>query len=139
MLISRYEVLSALALPVGLALTLNAPPAAESSHETLLPAPYQAEVSFKDDVAPIFDEFCIECHGSEAEADVIIEAGLRLTSYENLMKGSEFGSVVEPGDADGSMLMVLIEDGDMPEDGDPLTKEQIETIRTWIAEGAKNN
>jgi hypothetical protein len=47
--------------------------------------------------------------------------------------------VVEASNADDSILLQLIEDGDMPEEGDPLSPEDISTIRTWIAEGALNN
>ena len=140
MLITRYELLSVIALPLGIGVTLQggagtaAPVAPDHVAARVL------DVSFADDVAPILDANCIQCHGGAPEdGDVVLEASLNLTSYESVMAGSEFGSVVEPGNPDDSMLLVLVEDGDMPEEGDPLSPEDIELIRTWIAEGAKNN
>ena len=34
---------------------------------------------------------------------------------------------------------MMIELGDMPQEGEPLTTEELEVIKTWIAEGAQNN
>lgn len=140
-LITRFELLSVIALPLGIGLTLHggagtASPLA-SGHET---APVVAAVSFADEVAPILNANCIKCHGGPQESGgPVLEAGLNLTSYENVMIGSEFGTVVEAGNADDSILLQLIEDGDMPEEGDKLSDEDIATIRTWITEGAENN
>ena len=139
MLTTRYEILSVIALPLGIGLTLQggvrtASPAAPDDV-----APQVVDVSFSEEVAPILEATCIKCHGGETDGEVVIEAGLNLTSYDAVMAGSEFGSVVEPGNPDDSMLLVLVEDGDMPEEGDALSADQIATIRTWIAEGAKNN
>ena len=60
------------------------------------------------------------------------------------MKGSTDGQVVKPGKPDDSVLYELIslepDDSDiMPPKGDPLTAEQIEIIRKWIAEGARSS
>jgi mono/diheme cytochrome c family protein len=95
-------------------------------------------VSFADDVTPILNENCVKCHGAGGPP-IVLEAGLNLTSYENVMKGSEFGTIVEAGNADDSLLLMMIEEGDMPEEADPLSDEDINTIKMWIAEGAKNN
>ena len=140
MLITRYELLSVIALPLGIGLTLQSGLGTAARRAPVYDAARALEASFADDVAPILDASCIKCHGGEPDGgEVVLEAGLNLTSYESVMVGSEFGSVVEPGNPDDSMLLVLVEDGDMPEEGDPLTPEQIEVIRTWIAEGAENN
>jgi mono/diheme cytochrome c family protein len=104
----------------------------------------QAAVSFANDVMPIFEATCIGCHGAPGDdGEPRKEAYLDLTTYEGLMTGSEYGTVVEPGNADDSVLMDMIVTGDMPsqDDGpvDPLTEEQIDVIRQWINEGAENN
>ena len=99
-----------------------------------------AEASFADDIMPIFRESCTSCHGELDENGFpYTEAGLSLMTYEDMMKGSEFGSVIEPGNPDDSYLLEMVANGDMPDEGDPLSVEQIELIRTWIAEGAENN
>jgi hypothetical protein len=60
-------------------------------------------------------------------------------TYEGLMAGSDYGTVVEAGDPGASLLVEMIESGDMPEEGDPVTAEELELIKTWITEGAPNN
>lgn len=96
--------------------------------------------SFADDIMPIFRESCVSCHGElDEDGFPLVEAGLNLMSYEDLMNGSEFGPVVEPGNPDDSYLLEMVANGDMPDEGDPLSVEQIELIRSWIAAGAQNN
>jgi len=77
---------------------------------------------------------CADCHGAETQ-----EAGLALHTYEAVMKGSEYGTVIEAGDPDGSLLMEMIAAGEMPQDADALSAEQVALIRAWIAAGAANN
>jgi uncharacterized membrane protein len=68
-----------------------------------------------------------------------------LKDYQSLMKGTSFGPVVLPGDALTSVLVMLIEGRadpsiNMPHGGaNPMTKEEIGTIRLWVEQGAKNN
>lgn len=134
----HFNLLSALALPAAIAIAVQGGDAAPAA-TTPLVASTTDQVSYANDVAPIFQKSCVSCHGGMYEGEKRTEYGLDLTSYEGVMAGSENGLVVEPGDPDASYLVDMIASGDMPEEGDPLTPEQIETIRTWIAEGAKNN
>jgi hypothetical protein len=93
-------------------------------------------VSFSREVAVIFAMHCNSCHG---------EAGrLSLRSYEDMMRGGSLGPVVIPGDPDKSLLLEFIdgrrgEARRMPQNGRPLTAAQTETIRRWIAEGARDD
>jgi hypothetical protein len=48
------------------------------------------------------------------------------------------GGWVTPGD-ELSALLFLLEDGRMPKDGPAMKATDIEKVRAWIAEGAKNN
>ncbi len=138
MLITRDELLSVIALPLGIGLSLQGgvgtPPPAALDHVVV----EVADVSFADDVTPILNQNCVECHGAGGPP-IVLEAGLNLTSYENVMKGSEFGTIVEAGNTDDSLLLLMIEEGDMPEEADQLSDEDINTIKMWIAEGAENN
>ena len=129
----RADVIAALAVVAGVGLALQsdvapAPPALDRV------APAHEPVSFSADVMPILEQYCWECHSGDN-----VELGLRLDSYEGLMAGSDYGTVVEAGDPTGSLLVDMIEAGDMPEEGDPVPPEQLEIIKTWIAEGAENN
>lgn len=130
----RTDVIAALAIAAGVGLAVHAGPDAATRVATSTIADTHAAVSFSTEVMPILERRCWECHSEENT-----ELGLRLDSYEGVMAGSDYGTVVEAGDPDGSLLIDMIESGDMPEDGDPVPPEEIEIIKTWIAEGAENN
>lgn len=112
-------------------------PATETETATDIPATEEAatgSVSFANDVYPIFEASCVKCHGVETTKE-----GLDLLTYENLMAGSRNGTVLVPGDAEESLLVQLIVEGEMPNRGPGLTAEQIQIISDWINEGALNN
>ena len=90
-----------------------------------------SDVSFKDEVQPIFAARCVACHGGTN--------GLYLDTYENVMKGSMNGAVVIPGAVYNSRLAYYVYSGYMPFRNTPLTSTEIETILDWIALGAYNN
>jgi mono/diheme cytochrome c family protein len=101
----------------------------------MAPSTQDTTVSFARDIRPILERSCTECHGGGES----VEMGLDLTSYDGLMAGSDEGTVVEPGKPDESYLIDMVKNGDMPEEGNPLTPEEIDIIRKWIAGGALNN
>jgi hypothetical protein len=81
-------------------------------------------------------ERCVRCHGERRS-----EADLRLNRRRHLFRGDEDLWVVVPGRPDDSLLLELVSlapdaSGHMPEEGEPLTTEQIDLLRRWIAEGA---
>lgn len=127
----RADVITALAVAVGVGLAVQAD---ADSPDGVAGFEAHEPVSFSSEVMPILEQYCWECH---AEGNA--ELGLRLDSYEGIMAGSDYGTVVEAGDPTGSLLVDMIESGDMPEEGDPVPPEQLEVIKTWIAEGAENN
>lgn len=98
-------------------------------------------VDFNREVRPILSNRCFFCHGpDEGER----QAGLRLDQRESALQAHDSGEIaIVPGDADASELIVRIASDDeslrMPpaEHGEALTKAEIETLRRWIAEGAK--
>src|SRR5881296_800170 len=93
-------------------------------------------VSFHNDVHPILQRKCQGCH-QPAKAN----GKLVLTSFDHLMKGGEGGAVVEPGKADESPLVDQISGNPpaMPKNSPPLSPKEIEVIKRWIAEGAKDD
>lgn len=100
------------------------------------------QVSFADDVFPIFKGRCIDCHRPGGEG--FQKSGLDLTTYEGLMKGTKFGSMVDPGDPDTSNLVWLLDWRAAPQLRMPHGKKKLSTcdrnaIRSWIRQGAKNN
>lgn len=131
---TRLELLSVAFLPLGLGLAITGAPAPAAERAAAPAARAQEDVSYSTQVAPVFAETCVSCHGPETA-----EASLRLDSYEAVMKGSEYGTVVEAGSPENSLLLDMISAGEMPQDGDALEEEIVELVRDWIAEGANNN
>ena len=103
----------------------------------------EQSVSYSKDVKPVLDQYCIECHQAGGEGTVA--SGFATDSYENLMKGTRNGPMVIAGDAEGSNLIVLMEGRADPSISmphgkqDSVPKQQIQEIRKWIEQGAKNN
>lgn len=100
-------------------------------------------VSFSQDVKPIIDQNCIACH--KPGGDGFEASGFSMVTYEDLMKGTKFGPMVISGDSAGSNMLVLMEGRadpsiSMPHGAmKPVRKSDIETIRRWVDQGAKNN
>ncbi len=93
-----------------------------------------ASVTFAKDIGPIFNASCNNCHGGRST-----KGNFSVNSYAEVMKGGKSGAVIVPGNPDGSKLFRLVtkqEEPYMPKKGDPLTSEQIETLRKWILAGA---
>jgi len=92
---------------------------------------------FAAQINPILDANCVSCHG-ESKA----QAGLRMDSYDLLMKGGKDGPIIVAGSPDKSLLVqrvTLPPDHKlfMPAEGKPpLRLEEIALIRAWIQQGA---
>ena len=93
-----------------------------------LMAPVLAQVDYDSQIQPIFNSKCIQCHGSSA--------GLNLSSYANIMQGSNNGDVIIPYDYANSELWQRINSGQMPPGNNDLTNNQVNLIAQWIDEGA---
>lgn len=93
-------------------------------------------VSFTKDIVPILRANCNGCHKPDKT-----KGDLDLTTYEAILKGGKHGTSLVAGDPDKSLIVESIvgDPPDMPEEGDPLKPEQIELIKTWIAQGAKDD
>jgi hypothetical protein len=100
-------------------------------------------VSYQKDVVPILDKHCKSCHVPGQPGYVV--SGFELGSYDTLMKGTQFGPVVLPGDPLTSVLVMLIEGRVDPSlkmphgDASTPSEDEILTIRRWVEQGAKNN
>jgi len=108
-------------------------------------------VSFSDDIQPILQASCIQCHDEAAEGEAV--SGLSLKTYDDLLQGTRFGQVVVPGSAMSSALYLTVAGKVSPEirmpphneesfasgKGEALSAHQIELIERWIDEGAPDN
>jgi cytochrome c5 len=102
----------------------------------LPPASDKKGVTYAQDIKPIFDRSCIECHGTKRA-----KAKLRLDLHAMALKGGE-SRVIEPGESARSQLVFAVarlSKEAMPPRGKgaPLTAEQVGLIRAWIDQGAK--
>jgi cytochrome c5 len=113
--------------------TAPASPAAETSGVKAAEAA-SSDVSFSQDLLPIFKASCVKCHGGEKTS-----RGLDLKTYDSVLAGSNRGAVVIPGNAADSKLAQLVLNGKMPKRGSKLSPEQVQMIVDWINAGAKNN
>ena len=104
--------------------------------------PQPHKVTYTDDVKPILQKHCFECHVAGQQGAKA--SGLLMDSYASLMKGTSFGPVINPGSPTASSLYILISGKDkltitMPHGKEPLSDNEIETIRVWIENGAVEN
>lgn len=111
----------------------------------------QNEVSFEDDVQPIFEAHCVRCHSGSAEGAKASQ--YIMTDYDGVMSGTKYGQVVVPGSRMSSALYLVVAGKTSPEirmpphndesfaegRGAMLSANMIETIGLWIDQGAKNN
>ena len=96
-----------------------------------------AKVDFAREVQPILAKRCFSCHGPDKA-----EGGLRLNKSESALAELESGAhAIVPGNIEQSVLLERITSTDesdrMPPEGKPLSAEQIDVLKRWIAEGAK--
>ncbi len=97
--------------------------------------PGERKVRFNEHIRPILAEYCLQCHGPDAENR---EGDLRLD-----VEAAAKASSIVPGKPDESELFrrLVTADADlrMPpvDSGKTLTKRQVDLIQQWIREGAK--
>jgi hypothetical protein len=107
------------------------------------PAQAQGEVSYKSDIRPILHDYCLSCHKPGGKG--YEKNGLDMRTYKSLMKGTKFGSVINPGNSFTSIIIQAVEGRvhaaiKMPFGmNGGLAKDKIETLKKWVDQGAKNN
>lgn len=117
-----------------LAFAVDTVPAQKSAKPT-------KKIDFNREVKPILSENCFKCHGPDGK---FIKGDLRLSDEKDAKKDRDGEFAILPGNPKDSLVMrrVLTSDSSIqmppPNSGLPrLTAEQIKTLSTWIAQGAK--
>ena len=101
-------------------------------------------ISFQSDIDPILYKKCQQCHLPPDGAGYV-QTGLNMESYDTLMKGTVFGTVIIAGDSKRSVINKLVEGraGEMMRmphgDAKRLTAEEVEFFKLWVEQGALNN
>lgn len=100
----------------------------------------EAGVDFAREVRPLLAEHCLECHGPDDS-----KGGFALTSFEAAIAELDSGARgIVPGDAASSEMIRRLLSTDPKEQmpppkhraKHPVTPEQIEVLKRWIAQGA---
>ncbi len=91
-------------------------------------------VTFTDDIRPIFERSCWNCHGAASQL-----SELDLRTRETAIAGGARGPALVPGRAEESRMyraVAGLDDPRMPMGGGVLTDVEIAAVRTWIDDGA---
>jgi WD40 repeat protein len=93
-------------------------------------------VSFYRHIRPILQRSCSGCHQPAKRG-----GNLLLTSHEGLKKGGEAGPPFVAGKPDESLVVQYISGAkpEMPKNAEKLKPVQVDLIRRWIAQGAKDD
>lgn len=89
---------------------------------------------FRAGVGQIFERHCVRCHNDDDH-----KGGLSLSTRQALHMGGDNGATIAAGKPADSLLLQYVE-GDqpeMPKNSAPLSREQLKTLRDWIASGAE--
>lgn len=92
------------------------------------------KISFGKDVAPILTKRCVSCHSNNPKA------GLNLSTFAGMKKGGKNGLLLIPGKPNQSLLirrLIAPAAQRMPKGKARLPGGEIQTISSWIAQGAK--
>lgn len=95
-----------------------------------------SEIDYNTQVKPILNEKCISCHGGVKKS-----GGFGLLTREQALSETDNGEpAIIPGHASKSSMIsrLMTEDPElrMPQEADPLSREEIKILRQWINEGA---
>jgi Protein of unknown function (DUF1553)/Protein of unknown function (DUF1549)/Planctomycete cytochrome C len=106
-------------------------------HYARVQRPAAVAVDFSRDIRPIFNQYCVACHGGVRQKSEVSF----IYRDEALGKGSSGRATIVPGRPEASELITRITSADpevrMPYHAPPLQPQQIALLRQWIKEGAK--
>ncbi len=107
----------------------------------VIPEQEATEVSFVNDIQPIFDSNCISCHPSSGNLN--LTSGNSYNQLVNINASGYSAKRVVPNEPENSVLYKKIDGSgtygsNMPLGGS-LSTNQVNLIKQWIAQGAKNN
>ena len=89
---------------------------------------------YRDQIEPLLTRSCLPCHNAKVK-----QGGLDLSTREALLRGSEHGPVVVPGNPNDSQMYKVVAhivEPAMPFKGKKLPDEDVARISSWIKAGA---
>jgi len=100
------------------------------------PAQARAREIFVQQVQPMLQGKCLNCHGDGEE----LEADLDLRSRDAMLRGGKNGTALVPGNALASLIYQSLRRTDdkrmPPRDREQPTPEEVAALKAWIAAGA---
>ncbi|MCG8650674.1 MAG: xanthan lyase, partial [Pirellulales bacterium] len=89
---------------------------------------------FENRIRPVLVKHCYECHSAEADE---VGGSLVLDSSTGMLQGGDSGPVIQPGDAQASILISALryESTEMPPQGQ-LPDRVIKDFERWVSAGA---
>jgi hypothetical protein len=86
------------------------------------PAECDDSVTYESAVAPLANEYCVECHSTS-----LTTASERMNAPKDHNFDTEAGWL-----KDGAHALVAIKAGTMPKEGDPVPDEMVEKLEQWL-------
>ena len=99
------------------------------------------EIDFSRDVLPILSDKCFHCHGPDPKE--ARKGDLRLDDESDAKRDRDGYRVLDsenPGQSELLARITAADEDDLmppPDVGRPLSAEQVETLKLWVAQGAK--
>ena len=101
-----------------------------------LPLPASQPIHFEEDVKPILEASCMNCHGRGKE-----KGGFAIDNRQRFLEGGDSGPGAVPGKSAESLVVELVSglnpETIMPQKGSKLTPEQVGILRRWIDDGVQ--
>jgi hypothetical protein len=88
---------------------------------------------YRDQIQPLLSKNCLPCHNAKVK-----QGGLDLSTRESLLRGSEHGPVVVPGNPNNSQMYKVVAhivEPAMPFKGKKLPDDEVAKISAWIRAG----
>jgi uncharacterized membrane protein len=101
------------------------------SGSSVLASAQDTAVDYHKTIKPLFEKYCLDCHGEEEPEAFRIDLKADAMDY------------ITPGDAeDSQMYEVLVTDDEStlmppPDEENPMSAEEIRLVKDWINQGAK--
>ena len=88
---------------------------------------------FERDIRPILKAHCFHCHGEGEKLKGGVDLRLRRLFAD---KKTDTGIVLSPSHPDQSLMLKLVQSGDMPKGEKKLSAQDVALIQDWISAGA---
>jgi len=97
----------------------------------------EKQISYSEQIKPLLNKKCLRCHGG-----IRALGGFSLLFEDLALAPTESGKyAIVPGKPNASQLISRVRHSDpeliMPQEGAPLTEDEIQLLETWIKQGAK--